>query len=129
MASTYSKLFDNLPALIEEAAKHNIVHVEEVWHRDQKIMEGHVTYSNGNTVVYCQCGFCQQPLLGHDTSIGAFRCFFGHITSYLKSGIGNTRPTCTHCNNSREGQRWNADTRMMETVVEGCSYCGLKRDK
>ena len=32
-------------------------------------------------------------------------------------------PPCGYCNSSREGARWNPDTRQMEVVFNGCLHC------
>lgn len=42
----------------------------------------------------------------------------------LDAVVAKTEPACPYCNDSHEGQRWNEQTRMMETVPGGCTHCG-----
>jgi hypothetical protein len=33
------------------------------------------------------------------------------------------RPNCEYCNNTRESQKWNRETKMMETMPNACPRC------
>ena len=53
------------------------------------------------------------------------------VANYLGATVGQvcgeevTETSCDYCNGSREGSRWNDETRMMEVVKDGCKYCAV----